>query len=257
MHQLLSLDADRVRFPSRCVRCGAPPTSGAVLRGSGGIQAPLCAACGARSDLVRASSVLALVGVAIAMVIGAALLLEIVLPFPDDADGRAALGMVYALVLLALAGAGLVLAIRGALRMHGRRFLPVHFVRREGGAVVLAFRDEALTRDVAMQSGLAVDESYRQPGSAPEPFRPDGSPVDGVAVATIASLFACTAFVHALDLTRWTGERTMHWLEAIVFDVGGIPALVGMWGLFGATTGLFALATLALVVRDALGAGRR
>jgi hypothetical protein len=256
MYQLLTIDADRLRFPVRCVRCGAPPTSTLVLRGSSGIQVPLCGVCSARSDLARGGGVLVLVGLAIASVIGAAIVLEVMLPFPDDADGRAVLGLVYALVLLALAGVGLVLALRAALRLHARRFFPVLFVRRDESEVVLAFRDGALAREVAMQSGLTAGEGYRQPGAAPVPFRPGASPVDSLAVAGISTLFALAALAHAWDLTRWTGERTVHWLEAIVFDVGGIPALVALWGFFGAVASLVVLITLARLVRDAIGARR-
>ncbi len=219
------------------------------IRGLERLTMPVCAGCRARSDLARAGWIVGCCVVAILVVVGLGVLLEIVLPWPDGGDARATQGLVVAVGLLAAGAAGSWLGVRFGLRAHAARFFPVSYLHSEDGQLVLLVRDPELAREIAGASGQATASGYRAPGSV-APFRGQSGAPDTLVVLAVAAAVSLAAFLHAADLASVRGEISVHWLEAVVFDVLGRSGLVASWGLCGTCAALVTLGgTLALLRR--------
>jgi len=221
------------------------------IRGLERLTMPVCASCRARSDLARAGWIATCCVVAMLAVVGLGLLMEIVLPWPDGGEARATQGLVVAVGLLAAGAAGLWLGVRFGLRAHAARFFPVSYLRSEDGQFVLVVRDAELAREIASASGQATASGYRAPGSV-APFRDRSGAPDALIVLGVAAAVSFAAFLHAADLASTRGEISVHWLEAVVFDVLGQSGLVASWALCGTGAALVTLGGTVGLLRRAL-----
>jgi hypothetical protein len=100
-----------VRFPAECAQCASPPSNGYLLVGERlAARVPLCPACDGRKTLGMALWVVGTTLGSILSVVVLALLLEIVLPIPEEHGPRTVVAMVIALILIAFGGGLFVLA---------------------------------------------------------------------------------------------------------------------------------------------------
>lgn len=250
MHEVRVAE-ERLAFPSRCVRCASTVGLGAVpLHGMERPTMPLCERCRARGDLSRAAWIVGAIAGALALTVGLAVIAEMALPWPEEGDARATWGFGMAVALLTLGSLGAMAALRAGLRAHARG-LGVELLGRAHGQLVLGVREAELAREIAAASGQAQTDSYRGVTTV-TPFRTSSSTPDLLAVIGVAATVAVVGFVHAADLSNTGVEGSVHWLEAIVFELSGLSGLVGSWVLCGTTAALVAVAAGVGLVRRAL-----
>lgn len=242
---------ERLAFPSRCVGCASTVGLGAVpLHGMERSTMPLCERCRARGDLSRAAWIVGAIAGALALTVGLAVIAEMALPWPEEGDARATWGFGLAVALLTLGSLGAMAALRVGLRAHAKGF-GVELLGRADGQLVLGVREAELAREIAAASGQAQTESYRGVTSV-TPFRTSSSTPDLLAVIGVAATVAVVGFLHASDLSSSGVEGSVHWLEAIVFELSGLSGLVASWALCGTSAALVAVAASVGLVRRAL-----
>lgn len=198
-----------------------------MVFGSRKVEVPLCETCARQRLSARVAWIAGgLVGAVIAVIVSA-MLLEVLLPFPDDEGARRMMGMVVALLLLAIAGVVTTLTIKSALLRHRLAWDPVYV----GDVSVheLAFRNAADARDVLAASiGEAAPTGYRDPAEAVAPYVPKGDPLGWMIPAVLGVGAAVGFVVRWIDLSSGK-EITVAAVEGVVFDIGGKWALLGFW----------------------------
>lgn len=154
--------ADAVRFPDVCAQCGARPLNGYELVGRlARVRVPLCAVCDRRKTVGMTLYVVgALVGT-LALVLLLSIFLEAVLPFPEEHDARATMGLVIALLLLTAAGATLFFSLRRRAALYHRFRSPV-FIAGETEGVTLACRNASFAHATRALMDHA-HAGYREP----------------------------------------------------------------------------------------------
>jgi hypothetical protein len=242
---MLSLDLalDRVRFPSRCAECGAPPTRtyalGVEQQGRRTVlQVPLCDRCGERKALGLLLWVVGalLAGVGFA-VVGAMLGDGLVAWVP--ALRHAATPIALALVALALVPP--IWALRRGRRRFHSRFSPVWIDAPASShdVVTLRFRRADLHGEVAKLAGLTL---------APEPYRTAdaprarafaggiANPIPGWVVALVGLGIAAVGVAEFVKLgeARARGRAIRGpWIEIAIYWLGGRWAVLALFCVIG------------------------
>ncbi len=226
MHAI-RVEPKELRFPNRCLRCGAPPTSAYMMPfGKRRVEVPLCEPCSRARFFARAAWVVGGVVGSIVALVCAAMILDVVAPLPSDPAARKIVAMLVAVVLMVLAGVLGTTLIKSALRRHRSSWDPVLATE---GVDEIAFRNPADARDaLAASLGGAAEGGYRAPADAVAPYVPKGDPLVWV-IPAILGVGSAIGFV-----VRWTDlnagkEISVSSLEAIAFEVGGRFALLGFW----------------------------
>lgn len=236
----LSLPAAALRFPARCVECGAPPARSFALalpRGAApaAVQAPLCERCGERKSLGQAAWVGGALAAGVALMVALAALIDAALVPALPGIRRVVAPIVVA--LLGLAAVPVWAASRRGRRSYHRRFSAV-WVEGPGpaGEVTLGLRRDDLCREVALASGLGgAGGPFRAP-AAPPAFTPGKNPVPAWAVVLFGILVlpAGVAEYVSLGKAEARGETIRRiWLEVLVYDVGGRAAVLALFAVFG------------------------
>lgn len=160
----LSLDPFAVRFPDRCIECGAASTRTFRLTGRRrdhvALNVPICERCAERKGLGQVLWVLGSIAVAIGIVVALALASDAIVV--AEPALRAFVGPLVGLVMLA--GAAIIwLATRAGLRAFHRRFSAVWITGFGANRVALGVRRAELETDIATLSGAAPAASSDQP----------------------------------------------------------------------------------------------
>jgi hypothetical protein len=237
-----------VRFPARCVGCGATPERDVTLESFRGIDViyfrwghrceiplPMCRRCWGQRWRRRAAWFAGIIGSLVALIAVAALLSS----GHDDVEPWVMGGLV-ALLLPAI-----YVLRRRELDWFQRLASPVWIRdwRPKQNSVELRFADSKLEEDVMVLSGLAAppmrEALYREPAIAPPPpawTGPRARSLPWWAALIVAGLFWAVAvgeFIQYLQYER-TGESfTDEQLFIWIYDLGGKYLLSGLLAAFG------------------------
>ena len=153
----LSLDPLALKFPDRCVECGAPPTRTFRLTGRRrdhlALNVPICERCGERKGLGQVLWMLASIALAGGLVVGLATGGDAAVR--SEPSLRAWVGPIVLAVMLC-GGLFVWLANRAGRRGFHRRFSAVWIDGFAANRVALGVRRAELAADIAALSGTAT-----------------------------------------------------------------------------------------------------
>jgi hypothetical protein len=234
----LDLALDRVRFPSRCAECGAPPTRTYALAVEQqgrrtALQVPLCERCGERKSLGLLAWAAGALAVGVALAVVGAMIGDWLVPLVPGLR-HAAAPIAIALLALALVPPAWALR-RGRTRFH-RRFSPVWIDTPASGegVVTLRFRRAELRGDVARLAGLSLAPDPYRSATAPTARAFAGgivNPVPGWAVVLVGLGVAAAGVAEFVKLGEDEARaRTIRgpWIEIWVYQLGGRWAVLAL-----------------------------
>lgn len=209
-----------VRLPSHCARCAAAATPGYLLCGVRSATAvPLCARCRKRLKFSMAGWFVATLVLTAIGVSFLAVLLEIVLPAPDET-----VGMIIALPILLVCAMGPYLAWRRRAALFHRLRSPV-FLVDDTAEVLLGFRNPAFAQATEVLGAGTPGAPRVVP--MPRPSYTGPLVVLGVVAAELA-----IALVSYVQLSSLSGAEKFAWFEVLALELGlPVAVLVGCAGL--------------------------
>jgi hypothetical protein len=245
----LAVDPTRVKFPARCVGCGASPSRDVTLESFRGwdllyvrwghyceVALPACQRCWAQRWRRRVGWFAGIIGGIVGMIgLGAGLASLL-----DDALAPLVLGAIVVVLL------PLMFYLRAREQeVFQRWFSPVWLRgwRPRDNRVELCFRDEKLADEVAVLSGLAAPQPreahYREPAIVPPPpawSGPTQRQIPWWSALIIGGLFIAVAigeFIQYSDFER-TGESfSDQALFVFLYELGGKYLLSGVLTVAG------------------------
>jgi len=228
----LSLDPLAVKFPDRCVECGAAATRTFRLTGRRrdhlALNVPICERCGERKGLGQLLWVLASIGLAVG--------LAIALATGGDAAVRAEPSLrafVGPIVLVVMLCGGVIIWIanRAGRRAFHRRFSAVWVAGVAANRVAVGVRRSELEADIASLSGAGTAATTDQPAYRGFALAPP-KPHDGIARRRPASAVVVLAGIGVIvgGIVDYRSEvHTRSWAVALFERAVG---RVGMLVLF-------------------------
>jgi hypothetical protein len=247
----ITLAPSRIRFPARCIHCGATPTRSITLEAWRGvdllylrwgtgceIDAPACQRCASRRLRRRIAWFVAVV-VTLLLFLGAGAGLAAVVGKRSEA---------FILAPLIVSSVVYLFYMRSReLELFQRFFSPVWLTRYapKKDSIEICFRDRALRDDVAALSGEAraapPPADYRSPGGAPAPAAWTAPPRAGklpwwlVLGTGLAMLIVGVVEWVQYDRFERTG-RSFHDDQFLIwiYELGGKWAVLGVFAAVGA-----------------------